>query len=99
VLTLAFPESDVNRGFSRPVEIVQARSRDLEESVLNFLRQGFAAAEDTAQTSAPFQTFCLQEGLQHRGHKVQRGDSLLGNLIHKVRRILMAARLGDYQRC
>ncbi len=69
---------DVDGGLGRPVQVVQARPRQLRVEALRGLPgQRLAAAEDAAQALAPGGVRLGEEDVQHRRYEVGRGDGLL----------------------
>ena len=71
------PGGDVDRGLGGAVEVVQlgARAARAKKRSCELGRQRLAAARPRAAASGSRSTPGLvQEGLEHRGHEVQRGD-------------------------
>ena len=89
------PVGDVDRGFGRAVQVVQRRLRQAAQGLaLQFDRQRFTAAHNAPQRAALAGLIDTDKRLQHRRHKVQRGD----RLFHDQRRQLLRVAV-DAWRC
>ncbi|KMK82300.1 hypothetical protein KCQ_07588 [Pectobacterium atrosepticum ICMP 1526] len=100
VVRLTGPEGDVNGGFGGAIEVMELGVEAGKEALLQLGRQGFAAADDTAQGVTG--TVCigpLNELLEHGGHEVQGGDAGTLNELREVGRILVSVRAGHDEAC
>ncbi|BCD88487.1 hypothetical protein PSm6_48940 [Pseudomonas solani] len=94
----AGPVGDVDSRFGGAIEVVQTSLRQAgEHLLLRIHRQGFTAADDAFEAAATLYLRVEQEGLQHRGHEVQRAYPLLFDQRHQLGRVAMVARGGHDQ--
>ncbi|CRM42257.1 hypothetical protein [Pseudomonas sp. 24 E 1] len=92
------PVGHIDGRFGRTVQVEEPGFGQLgEDLLLGINRQRFAAAHEALQALAARYRRILQERLQHRRHKVQRGDLRLIDQVDQPGRITVIARRRDHQ--
>ncbi len=93
------PGGDVHRRLRRPIQVMQLRLRQPAVKLRHQRRrQRFPAAHHPHHLAAARRRLPVrQEALQHRRHKVQRGDAVLFDRAAQVVRILVPFRLRHHQ--
>ncbi len=92
VFRAAMPVGDVDRGFSRAIAVVQLHRRQRRQHAITQLGgQGFAAGEQTTQAGAFGHQWFINEQLQQRRHKVQRGHAMRLHQLRDALRITVLA--------
>ncbi|MNX63383.1 hypothetical protein D3C86_943780 [compost metagenome] len=96
----AMPVGDVDRGFGRPVAVVQLHRRQLRQHpVAQLRRQGFAPGEYPAQAGAFSAQRFVDEQRKQRRHEVQCGHAIRLHQLRDAMRIAVFAGTGDQQAC
>ena len=95
----ARPVGHVDGRFGRPVQVVQRRLRQGAHCLaLQGNRQRLAAAHNPSQRVTLHSLVAVDEGLQHRRHKMQGGNPLLDDQLCQLLRVAVRTRSGDHQR-
>ncbi|CRM45838.1 hypothetical protein [Pseudomonas sp. 24 R 17] len=98
VLRAAVPVGHVDRGFGRAITVVQLHRRQLrQDAVAQFGGQGFATGKQATQAGAFGGQRFVDEQLQQRRHKVQRGHAVFLHQLRDTVRVAMLARAGQHQ--
>ena len=89
---------DVDRGFGRAIAVVQLHARQLfQQAVAQLGGQGFATGEHPTQAMAAGAERLVDEQLQQRRDKVQRGHAVLLHQLSDTVRVAMLAGSGNEQ--
>ncbi len=94
----AGPAGDVDGGLGGAVEVLQAHAlQSLQRLALGLRGHGFAADHDVLEPGVFFDAGVGQEGLQHGGHEVERGDLVPPDELGDAFGVALLARLGQHQ--
>ncbi|OEZ95655.1 hypothetical protein DUGA2_64590 [Duganella sp. HH101] len=97
-IVAAGPLRDVDRGFGRAVQVLQAHALQAAQRLaLRGRRHRFAAADHITQARLRLDAFVRQESLQHRRHEVERGDLMTADQFRDPLRVALVARIGHHQ--